>query len=351
MKSRILVAPLNWGLGHATRCIPIIRALNDFGYEPIIASDGAALDLLRKEFPGLISLELPSYGISYSKSGRNFKLKLIGESPKILKAIKKEKKQTKKIVSEYNIVGIISDNRMGVRYKKIPSVFMTHQLNVLSGDTTWISSRLHLNYIKKFDTCWVPDIEKEPSLSGRLGHLKKFPVPTHYLGVISRFKPINLTKKYDLLALLSGPEPQRSLFEDNLKADLKGYDGKVLMVAGRVEPEQKRHTQANITTVNYMTSDDLEMAINSSDMILSRSGYTTILDLAKLGKRAFFIPTPSQYEQEYLAKRLDEKGIIPTCSQDEFALEQLDRVSDYSGFEVLNENKDLSDLFRLFEGK
>ena len=213
-KSRILVAPLNWGLGHATRCIPIINALITGGYEPIIASDGIALDLLRKEFPRLKSFELASYDITYTKSGKHFKLKLLGESPKILKAIKREKKQVKQLVSEYGITGIISDNRLGVRHKKIPSVFITHQLNVLSGDTTWISSKLHMNYIRKFKACWVPDVRKEPGLSGIMGHLNEYSIPTYYLGVLSRFKQKRLPVENDLLVILSGPEPQRSLLKE-----------------------------------------------------------------------------------------------------------------------------------------
>ncbi|NNK87511.1 MAG: glycosyltransferase [Flavobacteriaceae bacterium] len=349
--SRILVAPLNWGLGHATRCIPIIRALISSGYEPIIASDGIALELLRKEFPRLKSFELATYDITYTKSGKSFKLKLISKSPKILKAIKKEKKQVKQLVSEYDIKGIISDNRLGVRYKNIPSVIITHQLSVLSGDTTWISSKLHLNYIRKFDACWVPDVREEPSLSGKLGHLDEYAVPTHYLGILSRFKHQRLPIKTDLLVILSGPEPQRSILEERLLEELRSFKGKVLMVLGKVEPEQEFFTSCNITVFNYMTSEELEKALNSSAMVLSRSGYTTILDLAKLRKRAFFIPTPGQYEQEYLARRLDENGIFPSCDQDDFSVDQLDRVKDYSGFKVLDGHSDIQKLFGLFEGK
>ena len=120
---------------------------------------------------------------------------------------------------------------------------------------------------------------------------------------------------------------------------------------GKVEHDQTRKTYGNITLVNYMTSKELEQALNSSDLVLSRSGYTTLLDLAKLKKRAFFIPTPGQYEQEYLAERLEENGISPSCKQDDFDIKQLERVKDYSGFNVLDEEKDLQELFGLFEGK
>ena len=148
----ILIAPLNWGLGHATRCIPIIRALEKNQYTPIIASDGAALQLLQKEFPHLQALELPSYQIEYAKKGSDFKWKLLKNTPKMIEAILEEKKVVKKWVKEFQLVGIISDNRLGVYNKKVQSVFITHQLNVLSGNTSWISSKMHQQIIKKFDS-------------------------------------------------------------------------------------------------------------------------------------------------------------------------------------------------------
>ena len=146
----ILIAPLNWGLGHATRCIPIIKALQENNYIPIIASDGIALELLKKEFPYIKTLELPSYQIEYAKNGKNFKWKLLKNCPKMIEAIWEEKKIIKKWIKKYKIEGIISDNRLGVISKKVPSVFVTHQLNVLTGNTTWITSILHQNIIKKY---------------------------------------------------------------------------------------------------------------------------------------------------------------------------------------------------------
>ena len=127
MKKKILIAPLNWGLGHATRCIPIIKALEENGFEPIIASDGVALALLKKEFPKLISIELPAYNIQYAENGKNFKWKLVAQLPKMVIAIKKEKAKIRKIVENYEIEGIISDNRLGVYSSRVPSVFITHQ--------------------------------------------------------------------------------------------------------------------------------------------------------------------------------------------------------------------------------
>ncbi|WP_317168159.1 glycosyltransferase [Leptobacterium flavescens] len=348
---RILVAPLNWGLGHATRCIPIINSLLANNFEPIIASDGQALELLKKEFPELKAIELPSYRIEYSKKGKNFKLKMLWDSPKILQAIKKEKKEVDKLIEKERLNGIISDNRFGVRSKKVPSVFITHQLNVLTGNTTWLSSKMHQSIIKKFDECWVPDTEGKPNLSGKLGHLKNSRLPIRYLGPLSRLSKKDLPELYDLMVILSGPEPQRGMLEEKLLEEVKKFKGNVLFVKGKVEKEQTVSRQEQLTIYNFMDSRELEIAFNESKMVLSRSGYTTVMDLAKLEKKAFFIPTPGQYEQEYLAKRLKKQGLAPYSSQEKFTLSKLSKVKTYKGFSSFSAEVDYSDLFSLFHGE
>lgn len=351
MKKRILVAPLNWGLGHAARCIPIIKGLLNYGFEPIIASDGVALILLKKEFPNVLTVELPAYNVTYAKKGKYFKLKMIKDSPKLIKAIKAEKKATKMIIEQHNIDGIISDNRLGVYSKKVPSVFVTHQLNVLSGITTWFSTKIHQKIIKKFDECWVPDNADEPNLSGKLGHTNSFEIPTKYLGPLSRFNKTNLEIKNDLMVLLSGPEPQRTLLEDKLFIELKNYNGRIVFVKGVMEKEQTIIEQNNMTVYNFMTSELLEMTMNQSRLIISRSGYTTVMDLAKLKKHAFFIPTPGQFEQEYLAKRLTENGFVPSCNQDDFSIDLLENIAKFKGLKIFDYAIDFKDLFSLFEGE
>ncbi|MEC3906631.1 glycosyltransferase [Tamlana sp. 2201CG12-4] len=348
MKKRILVAPLNWGLGHSTRCIPIIKALINNDFTPIIASDGAALALLRKEFPNLSSIQLPSYNITYAKNGKLFKLKLLKDSPKLINAIKKEKKAISKILDQNDIAGIISDNRLGVHNKKIPSVFITHQLNVLSGSTSWLSTKMHQKFIKKFDVCWVPDIEGEPNLSGKLGHTSSFDIPIKYIGPLSRFTFKHCEIKNNLMVLISGPEPQRTLLEDKLMLELKNYPGKIVFVKGLMENKQTVEIKGHMSIYNFMTSELLEKTINESALIISRSGYTTIMDLAKLNKKAFFIPTPGQFEQEYLAKRLTEMSLVPSCTQDNFTLKKLHDVPAYEGLKAFDFETDYNNLFSLF---
>ena len=351
MSKNILVAPLNWGLGHATRCIPIIKNLEKNGFTPIIASDGSALDLLTKEFPHLKTLELPSYNIEYAKKGEDFKWKLIKNSPKTLNAILSEKKLTKQWVSEFDLCGIISDNRLGVRSKKISSVFITHQLTVLSGKTTWISSKMHQHFIKKFKECWIPDFEEKPNLTGKLGHLKNTSLNLNYIGPLSRLEKQELPIQYDLMVILSGPEPQRTMLEEKLKNEIPRFVGNVVFIKGILEKEQKKEQIKNITYYNFMTTNELEKTFNESQIVLCRSGYTTIMDLAKLQKKAFFIPTPGQFEQEYLAKKFKKEGLIPFAKQDNFRIQNLIETEIYSGF-LKNENDiNWKNLFLIFDSE
>ncbi|TRX42342.1 glycosyltransferase [Flavobacterium restrictum] len=345
----ILIAPLNWGLGHATRCIPIIKALQDENYIPIIASDGIALELLKKEFPYIQTLHLPSYQIEYAKNGKNFKWKLIQNLPKMIDAIWEEKRLVQKWVKQYNIEGIISDNRLGVFSPKVPSVFVTHQLHVMTGNTTWFTSKIHQYIIKKYTQCWVPDLENAPNLTGKLGHLKTKPFPINYIGPLSRLHKKEIPKVYDLMIILSGPEPQRGFLESKLQKEILEYKGNVVFIKGIIEKEQKKEEIGNVTFYNFMNTRQLEQTFNESEIVLCRSGYTTIMDLVKLGKKAFFIPTPGQYEQEYLAQKLDEERIVPCATQEQFKIADLSKIKDYKGLSQMNSTIDWELLFEVFE--
>ncbi|WP_298222003.1 glycosyltransferase [Flavobacterium sp.] len=351
MEKNILVAPLNWGLGHATRCIPIIKALQENGFTPILASDGDALAMLKKEFPYLKALELPSYEIEYAKDGADFKWKMLKSMPRMMDAILEEKKIVKQWVKEYNLTGIISDNRLGVYSKKVHSVFMTHQLNVLTGNTTWISSKLHQHIIKKYDECWVPDYEDAPNLTGKLGHLKKPLDHIKYIGPLSRLEKKEVPVKYDLMIILSGPEPQRSILEHRLRDSIDDFKGSVVFICGKMALQQSKIEIDHVTYYNFMTSEQLEQTFNESEIVLCRSGYTTVMDLAALEKKAFFIPTPGQYEQEYLAKRLKKHGLFPYSKQEDFTFEKLTEIDLYKHAILKSERIHWKNLFCLFEKK
>jgi len=351
LKKKILVAPLNWGLGHAARCIPVIEALENHGYEPIIASDGASLALLKKEFPLLTAIELPSYQIEYARKGAFFKLKLLLQLPKMFLTVRRENKIICSLVKEHGLSGIISDNRLGAFCNSVPSVFLTHQLNILTGNTTRLTSKIHTYFIKKFRECWVPDVEGSHNLSGKLGHTEDESLNLKYIGPLSRLHKQSAEKKYDLMVLLSGPEPLRTQLEEKLLPELKKYNGKTIVVNGIIEDEQKIIKNGNTIFYNYMTTPQLEQAFAESELVLCRPGYTTIMDLAKLCKKAFFIVPPQQYEQEYLAKKLKRSNTVPFATLENFKLKNLAKADMYKGLKNTECTIKWKDLFCLFEGK
>lgn len=351
-KKKILVAPLNWGLGHATRCIPVIKKLEEEGFEPLLASDGEALELLRKEFPHLKYFTLPSYNIQYSRKKIFFKWKLLLKTPHILRTISAEKRVIEYLVNDQDLSGIISDNRWGVRSPLVPSVFITHQVQVLSGISTFMSTKIQLNYIKKFTECWVPDVAGKPNLSGKMGHLKNPDFHIKYIGLLSRLEKQPAIIKYDIAVVLSGPEPQRGLLEKILIKELHKSKERVLFIRGVVEGEQKQEIKDNMKIWNFLTSAELESCLNSSELVICRPGYTSLMDLAALEKQAFLIPTPGQFEQEYLAKRLKKNKLATGCKQGKFTLDKLDKIKgDFKGLSGFTRELRLDEAFTLFKGK
>ena len=214
---------------------------------------------------------------------------------------------------------------------------------------------MHRSYIRKFNECWVPDFDGKMNLSGKLGHPKKFEIPVKYIGALSRLQKVEAEVCYDIMVILSGPEPQRTELEELLMHELKHFKGQVLLVRGVVEEEQHISRKGQLTIVNFMGTGELQMAICASELIISRSGYTTVMDLYKLRKKAFFIPTPGQSEQEYLAMRLQNKGLIPYSNQESFSLKDLSKVKLYKGFDGLAVDIKINspsyrELFSLFKG-
>jgi len=300
-RGKILFGVLNWGLGHATRSIPVIQQLLAHNYEVVLASDGAALALLQREFPELIFEKLPAYNIRYSRNPRFFTLKLLAQTPHILKIMQSEKKIVQKLVDKHQINLIISDNRFGFKDPRISNIYITHQLNVLSGWTTPLTTYLHRRIYRQFDEIWVPDYAGEINLSGRLGHLKKKDSKIKYIGSLHRIQKIKTTPKYEVLVILSGPEPQRSLLEKELIKQLSKLNLKSALIQGLVNESGTLTHKQGIDIYNYLTRKNLQKLINTSEVIISRPGYTSIMDLALISKKIIWIPTPGQKEQEYLA--------------------------------------------------
>lgn len=332
-EKRILVAPLDWGLGHATRCIPLIRELLARGARPYLATSGRAFHLLEKEFPGLPLLPLASYGVRYP--GERLLLQLALQAPRILAGIWREHAQVRQLVGRYRLDGVISDNRLGAFSKQVKSVYLTHQLHFMAPvpRLAALAAGVHHWFIRRYDECWVPDTPLAPGLAGALSHppLSR----TRYIGPLSRLSPsISPAEfRYDLLVLLSGPEPQRTRLEERLLEQLSGIDQQVLLVQGITEKEERWQAAPHIQCISYLRGEALEAALKSSRLVVCRSGYSTIMDLARLGHRALFIPTPGQTEQLYLARLLRERQIAYAVEQSEIDLPaDLKAAEAYRGF-------------------
>jgi UDP-N-acetylglucosamine transferase subunit ALG13 len=336
----VLVAPLDWGIGHATRCIPIIKELILQEARVTIAANTSQKMLLKKEFPLLEFLEIPGYGISY-RPGLFLKLGLFFRIPAICRQIKRENKWLDKILQNHQMDAVISDNRYGLFHKNLFCVFITHQLNIQSGYGTsdsvgrwssivgpWIDRKiLKWNYafIEKFSACWIPDFEGSFSIAGKLSHPPIPPsVPLKYIGILSRFQESEKKiVKNSLLILLSGPEPQRTLFENILLRQLADSAIHSIVVRGLPGSELPIPViREGIKIYNHLLSDELNNLINESGFIIARSGYSTIMDLVKLKKNAILVPTPGQTEQEYLGHYLHEKKWMYCVSQKNFRLEK-----------------------------
>ncbi len=336
---KILVAPLNWGLGHAARCIPLIEKLLEHGADVSIASDGNSLSLLKEEFPQLPFFSLPSYNITYSGSN-NQVFKMAGNFFNMQKAIDEEHKQMLLLQQQHSFDAVISDNRYGVWHPSIKSIFITHQINIkVPAYLKWIQPALlnfHLKKISNFNECWIPDVASSDNLSGELSHNCKLPDNTYYIGWLSRFSSnfsvenklaqvdqLHLPEtRFQLLIILSGPEPQRTLLEQMLLKQIIDIKQQILIVQGISGKQNVQQVNEYCWMINFMTAEQLKPFFHEADIIVSRSGYSTIMDLVVTGKKAILIPTPGQTEQEYLAEIFKQRNIYFSRNQDTFRLDK-----------------------------
>ncbi|MCB9336361.1 MAG: glycosyl transferase family 28 [Flavobacteriales bacterium] len=323
----ILVCPLEWGLGHATRCIPLIQQFLDEGHRVIIASSGKPEALLKKEFPQLQFIPLKGYDIEYSEKGSMI-TKMLLQLPKIKKAIEDEHLWLDQIIDKYSIDMVVSDNRYGLWTKKVESVLMTHQLFIKAPTGEWLLEKIVKKYLNNFDEVWIPDVEDEDNLSGELSHKKTLPLNYRFIGILSRFSTYlqtqNIeTEEYDFIAILSGPEPQRTIFENIILKQLENTDFKGILVRGL--PEEKLELKienSELKVFNHLEIEEFLKCIQKSKVVICRSGYSSLMDLTVLSKKAILVPTPGQTEQEYLAQYLSKKGNFITQKQSEFDLEK-----------------------------
>jgi uncharacterized protein (TIGR00661 family) len=350
-KKRILIAPLDWGLGHATRCIPIINLLQELEAEVIIATNGQALQLLQTEFPNSEFYELPAYNIKY---GKNMASSIALQLPKLGSQISREHSLLQKWIEEKNIDAVISDNRFGLWTKKIPCVFITHQVNIIVPGYLALLKKiifwLNRSFISKYNELWIPDFEGENNLSGKLSHstsngrlLRFARNDTHYIGTLSRLHSCNSKEKeYAIAVILSGPEPHRTILEKVITEQLVISQYSSIIIQGKTGEKKEVQLTPGVKTVSYLNGKELNEVMCSSAIIISRSGYSTIMDTAVTGAKAIFIPTPGQTEQEYLAAELKRKELFYYENQKEFLLERSIKESEnYSGLHIKNSSEAL----------
>jgi predicted glycosyltransferase len=349
---RLLFAVLNWGLGHAARSIPLIKAAEKQGFEVVIASDGGALELLQLELPGRHFLTLPGYDIRYTK-GKGLTWYLLFQSPRVWRVVQREHALVQQWVTEYNLCGIVSDNRFGCYSASVPSVCVSHQLHIEAG---WLGGPVNMvnrRFLKPFDALWVPDVaERKQRISGKLSRNTLFKQPVTYLGILSRFKHrAEGSDTGKVLALLSGPEPQRTQLEAMIMAFVRKHPHYMQwhVVRGMPTPSEELpppHVQVD----DMLTAEGLKQALIGADLVVARSGYSTLMDLAMLGKKALLIPTPGQTEQVYLARRMKKKGWVHTVEQTGIQwMREIDWALKLPGFPDFERGPDQpKSLFKLF---
>lgn len=306
----VLVAALDWGLGHATRCIPIIKLLQQRDVTIILGSSGRAAQLWKDEFPELEHIELPAYNPSYPADG-NMVWHMALQSKRLLGVIKEERNLLPELIKQLGITHVISDSRFGLSSPSIPSVFITHQVNIrmpgiMRAFEPLINHKNH-GYINDFTRCWIPDWPAVPNLSGDLGHgpaitKKKY----RYIGPLSRMTADEkaVKQEYSLVAICSGPEPQRTIFEKVLREQMPSIPGRKLIIMGKPEEGKTIRNEGGIEVVGHMDSQAMGVAMEQAKTIICRSGYSTLMDLNALGLKAILVPTPGQTEQMYLGKRM-----------------------------------------------
>ena len=338
-RRRILIAPLDWGLGHATRCIPVIRALLKRNAEVIIAASGSSARLLKDEFPDLKHYPLQGYAPRYATGlADNSMVWAMGRQlPYFIKTIYREYDQVNALVKKENIDIIISDNRYGCYSPEITSVFITHQPHVLMPPAfKWMEPPVNYfnrRQMSRFNACWIPAPD-----AGLLGAMIPADLPknTRFIGHLSRFKKLNEEIKYEVVVVTSGPDPQREMLANMLRQQLQELNIKAFLVCGEVDGPVKIIESGNITEANYLGSEQLNQVIQQGRIIIARSGYSTMMDLARLGKKSIFIPTPGQTEQALLAAQLMQQGIAFSMPQSVFnmatAIKETNKFSGFTNF-------------------
>lgn len=341
----VFIAVLNMGLGHATRSLPLITYLLNKGWRVVVGSSGRSLIFLQKEVPEASFISLPDYNLRYSKSGVNL-IQLFFQLPRLLKIIAAEHRLTEKILEEQQLQMVISDHRYGCYSYRQPSFFISHQLRFAA--PSWLKSFeivgfwFNRYFHKKYRAILVPDLAQgdEGLLSGRLSFIKKH-YNYHFCGILSSISYQESPLDIDILVSISGPEPQRTLFEQKMRQQLPRLPGNKVMVLGKPEVEEVDNKISGLTIYSHLSRRDLQKYFNQSKLIISRSGYSTIMELIELRKKALLIPTPGQTEQLLLAERFKTMRWYHTVPQNKLdVVKDVELAQKYLGSPILSQTRD-----------
>ncbi len=333
---------MEWGLGHAARMIPVAKTLKDMNHNIFVGSGEEHLTFFRKEISGLTLIQFPGFHPRYSRFLPQY-LSLLFKIPLLLYHIVLEHTRLKKIVREHSIDLVISDNRFGLWSRKVTTVYVTHMPLIPFPKSMRflepIGICLHRKIITRYSFCYIPDLAGDINVSGRLSHGMKLPENVRYIGILSRFltdtiKDSQIQKTEQNLVILSGPEPQREIFKQKLIMLFQGKDTATVILGGRPSEKENVVESGSISFYNHLPAAEIKNLIERSQNIISRSGYTTIMELISLNSSALLVPTPGQTEQEYLAEYLSGKDWFSTIAQSElkngikFAQERIVRTSE-----------------------
>ena len=342
------MAPLDWGLGHTTRCLPLIQHLQTLGAGVFFAGNEVQCNLVRQKSPQLPFLALSGYEVRYARSAGGFLPKMLEQLPLIAKRIKAEHQWLLEMVSEHHIEGIISDNRYGLWHPQVPNIMLCHQLGLHTGlgafaDRT--ATRFHKRLLSRFGAVWIPDVATSPGISGKLGHPENVPKDAKYIGPLSQFSAGSPAEKVfvesgstdtqKLVVLLSGPEPQRSILSDLLWAQVCTLNMPVLFVEGKKEASA-RLSNGKVTWHSLLAGKALQTVLEQASYVVCRGGYTTLMDAAALHLKLLIIPTPGQGEQQYLGRLFEAKNRGLCFKQEGFNLkEALGKATDFPFVSIL----------------
>jgi uncharacterized protein (TIGR00661 family) len=349
-KKNILICPLEWGLGHAGRMVPLAKRLQELGHNIFFGSGTEHLSFFKSEVPGATYILFPGFRINYSRILPQYIIILI-KSPLFLYHIILEHNRLKRIIRDNSIDIVISDNRVGLWNSRVKTVFITHQLRIPFPQPfrflEFIGIQICRSIIKKYSWCFIPDLDGELNVSGRLTHGFRLPQNVKYIGILSRFdnhSPDDISCSGKCVVVLSGPEPQKSILKQKLTRILLSRESPTIMLEGKPGNALESYSLNNIVYYNHLSANETIKLLKESETIITRSGYTTIMELISIGRTALLIPTPGQTEQEYLAKSLSEKGWFRTISQND-----LDENLDFHSTPAILPDGIMKESRRLFE--